>query len=101
MKIYLDKDYRCHTSNDGTMREVETEFFDGKCTRFIEGYRYIPSGESWTRSDGVTFQGEMISPWKDYNLLAAYQEAYEEAKAEVAVELEDKTAALNALGVFV
>ena len=44
--IYIDNDYKCHTSNDGTMREVQTDFFDGKCQIFIEGYRFIPSGET-------------------------------------------------------
>ena len=53
--IYIGSDFKCHVSNDGTMAAVETDFFDGKCDAFIEGYRFIPSGESWTRSDGVVF----------------------------------------------
>ena len=78
MKIYTDSDFKCHTTNpDGTFREVETDSFDGKCQTFIEGYRFIPSGESWTRSDGVVFHGEMIAPWKNYNELAAAQSQYE------------------------
>lgn len=101
MKIYIDSDFKCHTSNDGTMREVETDFFNSKCTTFIEGFYYVPSGESWTRSDGVVFQGEMITPWKDYNLLAAYQEAYDEAKAESAAQIADMKNALEVeLGVM-
>ena len=76
--IYIDSEFKCHTTNpDGTFREVETNFFDGKCQTFIEGYRYVPSGESWTRSDGVVFTGEMISPWKPYSELDAAQRAYE------------------------
>lgn len=77
MKIYIDSDFKCHISDDGTMTEVETDFFNGKCQTFIEGYRFIPSGESWTRSDGVVFHGEMISPWKDYDELDAAQREYE------------------------
>lgn len=77
MKIYIDSEYKCHTSNDGTMTAIETDFFDGKCDAFVEGYRFIPSGETWTSSDGVVFHGEMISPWKDYAELDNAQREYE------------------------
>ena len=78
MKIYIDFDFKCRTTNlDGTFREAKTEFFDGKCAAFIEGYRFVPSGESWERADGVVFQGEMITPWKEYKELAAAQAQYE------------------------
>ena len=76
--IYLDSDFKCHVSNlDGVFREAETEFFDGKCDAFIKGYRFVPAGESWTRSDGVVFTGEMIAPWKDYSELDSAQREYE------------------------
>ena len=77
MTVYLDKEYKCHVSNDGAMTAVETEAFDGKCAAYMEGFRFIPRGESWTRPDGVVFQGEMITPWKDIRILQAYQEQYE------------------------
>lgn len=75
--IYIDCDCKCHVADDGTMAAVETDFFDGKCNELIEGYRFVPAGESWTRADGVVFHGEMISPWKDYNKLDAAQREYE------------------------
>lgn len=75
--IYIDSDYKCHITNDGTMTAVETNFFDGKCDAFIEGYRFVPFGESWTRNDGEVFDGEMISPRKDYAELDAAQREYE------------------------
>ena len=75
--IYIDHEFKCHVTNDGTMTAVETAFFDGKCDAFIEGYRFVPSGESWTRSDGVVFHGEMVSPWKDYAELDSAQREYE------------------------
>lgn len=78
MKIYTDSDFKCHTTNpDGIFREAETDLFDGKCAMFIEGYRFVPAGESWKRSDGVAFHGEMIAPWKDYSELDAAQRKYE------------------------
>lgn len=78
MKVYIDSEYRCHTTNpDGTFREVETDFFDGKCATFIEGYRYIPNGESWTRPGDIVFHGEMIAPWKPYAELDSAQREYE------------------------
>ena len=78
MTIYIDSDYKCHTSNtDGTYTAVETDYFDGKCATFIEGYRFVPAGAVWTRSDGAVFHGEMISPWKDWQELDTAQRTYE------------------------
>ena len=93
--IYLDPDYRCHVTDDGTRKAVETEFFDGKCDAFIEGYRYIPAGETWTRADGVVFRGQMAAPWQDGTILEAYQAQY----AAMLPEIEDMKNALNMLGV--
>jgi hypothetical protein len=76
--FYIDNDYKCHSSNPlGTYREIKQNFFEGKCSAYIEGFRFIPSGESWTRSDGVVFYGEMTSPWKDYAELDNAQREYE------------------------
>ena len=81
--IYLDNDFKCHTQDDGTMTSVETDFFDGKCDVFIEGYRLVPTGETWVRDDGVEFHGEMVSPWKDYAVLAAAQNQHENDIAQM------------------
>lgn len=75
--IYIDSDFKCHVSDDGTMTAVETDFFDGKCDAMTEGYRFVPAGQSWTRSDGAVFRGEMIAPWKPWEELDAAQRAYE------------------------
>ena len=84
MKIYIDSEFKCRTTNpDGIYIEVETDFFNGKCAAYIEGYRFIPSGEIWTRADGKNFRGEMITPWKDYDVLKAAQEQYERDLAEL------------------
>lgn len=89
MKIYIDNDYKCHVSNDGTMREFDVPFFDGKCAAFIEGYRYVPQGETWTRSDGVEFTGEMIAPAVDSRVLEAYQKQYEAMLAEMSAAYQE------------
>lgn len=75
--IYLDSEFKCHVEDDGTMSAVETEFFDGKCDAFIEGYRFIPEGSSWTDADGVCFTGQMITPWKPSGELEQAQAQYE------------------------
>ena len=75
--IYLDSDYKCHVTDDGTMTAVKEKFFNGKCDTFIEGYRFVPEGKSWTRSDGIVFHGKMIAPWKDYTELDEAQRVYE------------------------
>lgn len=75
--IYIDNYYKCHLADDGTRQAIETDFFDGKCQEYIEGYRLVPAGAVWTRSDGVEFRGEMIAPWKPWEELDAIQRAYE------------------------
>lgn len=75
--IYVDSDFKCHNVDDGTMVAVETEIFDGKCDAFIEGYRFVPAGYTWTRSDGMVFSGEMVTPWKSYHELDVIQREYE------------------------
>lgn len=76
--IYIDLEFKCHPSNhDGVYTPVETDFFDGKCDAYIEGYRFVPAGENWTREDGVVFSGEMIAPWKDWRALDTIQREYE------------------------
>lgn len=81
MTIYIDNDFKCHVTNDGTMRAFDVPFFDGKCQTFIEGYRYVPPGERWVQPNGKFFRGEMITPWVSYQLLGAAQAAYEEGQA--------------------
>ena len=75
--IYIDSDFKCHVTNADNLTAVETDFFDGKCDAYIEGYRFIPEGESWKRSDGVVFHGEMIAPWKPYSELDDAHREYE------------------------
>lgn len=90
MTIYIDSEFRCHATNpDGTYREIETDFFDEKCAAFIEGYRFIPAGESWNRSDGTVFRGEMITPFKPYAELAAAQAQYDADLTEAAVAYQE------------
>ena len=101
MNTYIDSDSQCSTASAEGRREFDAEFFDGKCSAFVERYRYVPAGETWTRTDGVTFAGEMISPWKDYSILIAAQIAYEQAQAESATEITDMQSALNVMGVTV
>lgn len=89
--IYIDSDFKCHITDDGTMTAVETDFFDGKCDAFVEGYRFVPAGESWTRSDGEVFHGEMIAPWKDYAELDNAQREYER---QLLKELQENSVAI-------
>lgn len=100
MTIYIDADFKCHVSDDGTMTAVETGFFDGKCAAYIEGYRFVPAGSVWTRQDGVVFPGEMVAPWKDWRQLDEAQRGYEkEQYTAMEAELADARAALEILGV--
>lgn len=93
MTIYIDSDYKCHTSPGEGRTAVETDAFKGKCRQYIEGYRFVPAGQTWIREDGQAFAGEMISPWRDYHLLAELQAVFEEEQAKQA----DMAAALEAI----
>lgn len=97
MKVYVDKDFKCYSEPAEGLTAMDTDFFNDKCDTFIEGYRFIPAGETWTREDGTVFTGEMIAPWKDYRMLEAAQQEYEKVQAEI----EDMKSALNELGVNV
>lgn len=87
MTIYIDNDYRCHTSPGDGLTAVETDAFDGKCRQYIEGYRFVPAGESWVREDGQVFHGEMLAPWRPYEILAELQAVYEEEQAKATAEM--------------
>ena len=86
MTIWRDEEYKCYVEEAEGYTAVETDFFDGKCPEYIEGYIYVAAGEQWTRGDGMTFYGEMITPWKPFSELMMAQMAYEleQAKAELA-----------------
>lgn len=64
--IYVDSHYRCHVTDDGNRTALTTDFFDGKCDTFVEGYCLEPY-ES----------GEKCYPWKAYPQLQAAQQEYE------------------------
>ena len=80
--IYIDSDFKCHVSDDGTMTAVKTGFFDGKCVKFVEGY-----------CCKINEDGKPMFPWKPYSELAAAQEQYEKDLLERA----DLEAAYNYL----
>lgn len=76
MTIYIDSDYKCHVNDDGTRRAVETDFFDGRCAEFVEGYKYDDS------------KGYVsIYPWEKYSGLAAIQSAVDRTRAQADEEI--------------
>ena len=64
--IYIGSEFKCHTINDGTMTAVETDFFDGKCDTFVEGFCCEAREES-----------TVIYPWKPCSELDSAQREYE------------------------
>lgn len=93
--IYIDTEFKCHVTNDGTMTAVETAFFDGKCDEYIEGYRFVPDGAVWEKEEDSVFYGEMIAPWKSHIELERAQMAHERQL------LAEYAEALKVLGVTV
>lgn len=96
MTIYIDSDYKCYVSAAEGRRAIETNEFDVKCPEWIESYRFVPEGETWTREDGEVFNGEMVSPWKDLgkayiaqaDYAAQLNKQYEAALSEIEAVLE-------------
>lgn len=76
MTIYIDSDYKCYVSSAEGRRAIETDAFNGKCAEWIESFRFVPTGETWTRGDGEVFNGEMAAPWKDLSEAYTEQTAY-------------------------
>lgn len=83
--IWIDFEFKCHTASGEGLTAIETDAFDGKCNIYIEGYRFIPAGQTWTRADGVVFTGEMIAPWKSWDELDAAQREYEREQYQMVV----------------
>lgn len=66
MTVFIDKDYKCHANQAEGLTPVETDFFDGKCDAFIEGYCY------------KAVDNEVhIYPWKPSDVLDEAQREYE------------------------
>lgn len=63
--IYVDSDFKCHVSGDDKMKAIETNYFDGKCDAYVEGYCY---------------ENGKIYPCKPDVELDAAQEEYESAR---------------------
>ena len=103
MTIYIDNEFKCHVSDDGTRRAFDVPFFNDKCTEFIEGYRFVPSGETWTREDGQVFAGEMVALCRDYSQILEIQTAVDHAQAQAQQMIDEYEQALSeietALGV--
>ena len=82
MTIYIDKDFRCFAEPEEGLEAVETGFFDGKAPCYIEGYRFIPAGHSWTGEDGTVYLGEAAFPVTDWEALDKIQRVYEREQYE-------------------
>ena len=95
MTIYIDSDYKCYVSASDGRRAIETNDFDGKCPEWIESYRFVPEGETWTREDGEVFTN-MAAPWKDLSEAYVAQAAYATAQnAQYEAALTEIEAALG------
>ena len=97
-KVFIDDVYACFTENADGRREVESDFFDGKCKELIECFKFVPLGESYTdeygltHADGVAWNvkdvdGLVGSAQRTYelHLIAEYEQALSEIEAALGV----------------
>ena len=84
--IYIDSDYSCHVTNDGTMNAVETDFFDGKCDTYVEGYRY-DQRNGYVQIYPYLPYNELDSAQREYEkqLLSQYEAFFDELYREVSI----------------
>lgn len=78
--LYLDAMHQAHiTAGDGLMPWNDADgLFNGKCNAYVEGFRIVPEGATWTRADGTVFRGLMIAPAVPFEQLQEAQAAYEQ-----------------------
>lgn len=38
--IYVDAENHCHVTGGDGLKAVETDYFDGKCDEYVQGYYY-------------------------------------------------------------
>lgn len=92
--IYLDSNFMCHLTDDGTMISVQTEALDHLCNNAIELMRFVPEGLTWTRPDNRVIYGEFIQA-TDSSQIDAYQRQWMEDQERMT----DMQTALEILGV--
>lgn len=94
-KLYIDSDFKLHTTNAEGRTSIETDAFDGMSDFIIECYIFIPKGKSYTKPNGIKVHGEFIQPFVSEKELDAAQREFERAQlAEYKKELAELDAAL-------
>lgn len=69
MIIFVDARKHCHLEDDGAMTAIETDFFNGKCKEYVEGYC-------------CDIQHEAFYAWRKYSELEEIQTAVDRTQAE-------------------
>lgn len=87
--VYIDSDFMCHTTNDGTRTEIQTDYFDYLCDNAIELMRFIPEGRVWYHPKGFVVYGEFVQATNSKKIDELQRQA----------EMDDMRAALALLGV--
>ncbi len=85
--IFLDPEFKCHLTNDGTMLEVQTDVFDIYTSKAVECFRFVPKGHTWIGADGRERHGEFIQAFRSGEVITAYQEQYEADAAQLEAEM--------------
>ena len=76
MIVFLDTDFKVHTTLADDRIEIEDTFFDNKCVNLIESYRYVPIGKTWVDKGEREFAGPMIAPWRNIRQYDGEQQQY-------------------------
>ena len=63
--IYVDVENHCHVTGGEDLKTVETDYFDGKCDEYVEGYFY-------------DVENGILYPWQPFDQLEDAQREYEQ-----------------------
>ncbi len=90
MKVYIDHDFKCYTEQNINNDLIETQMdtFADKSDKYIEGLRFVPEGQTWVRADGKVFEGEMVAPWRDSDVLEEFDVIVKELEQKHEEEIE-------------
>lgn len=88
--LYVDYDFKVYTTNAEGRMAIETDVFDGISDYVVECYRFVPSGSSYTKPNGLTVHGEFIQPFVTENELYIAQREYEQKRISE-LEIENTT----------
>ena len=85
-EVYIDSEFKVHTTNANGRTAIETDAFDGMSDVIMECHIFVPHGVSYKKTNGITVHGEFIQPFVTEKEMDAAQREYEKQKLSNCLE---------------